>query len=520
MPRRGFLSRLAAITAGFAHARPAFAQSLASGPLGARVIPSTGRRSPAIGTGGSGRLERERGQASPPKAMRRLLSLLLTACLPWQAEAATEAEALLVHGGYVMTMDPTLGDIDGGEVLIRDGRIVAVGRGLDAGDAHRIDARGQVVLPGFVDTHSHLYVTTMRGQFRNRDGQFFPVSSRLAAAMTPEDTRTAMQLGALELLQGGITTTADFFDNILTPAHGEAGVQALEASGIRAVMYYGGPDKTTRHPIDLAQLRALAERRGKDARVRIGLAWRLPRDRGDADNWAMRQREYDTARGLGLPIQVHVSGEPAPMFEALIQRDYLFPGLTVVHATDAGQERLQALERAGGGLALTPPSEQRVGYGLTRLDHFATVTRQGLGIDGNSLAGSADMFATLRLAALTWSGGARDERAPAPRALLELATRRGAEAVGLGDEVGTLAPGKRADLQVIDPAALNLGGFGGGDPAALLVYSARPDNVRTVLVDGRLVKRDGQPVGVDAADLLERARRSARDLLDRSRSSP
>jgi len=453
-------------------------------------------------------------------ALTRLLPLLLSAGLPWQAEAGAIDKALLVQGGYVMTMDPALGDIDGGEVLIRDDRIVAVGRDLDAGDARRIDARGQIVLPGFVDTHSHLYVTTMRGQFRNRDGQFFPVSSRLAAGMTPEDIRLAMHLGALELLQGGITTTADFFDNILTPAHGEAGLQALEVSGIRAVMNYGGPDKTTRQPIDLAQLRDLAKRQTPDARVRIGLAWRLPRNRQDADNWAMRQHEYDTARTLRLPIQVHVSGEAGPMFDALIQRGYLFPGLVVVHASDASPEQLQALQQAGASLALTPLSEQRVGYGLTRLDRFAVVSRQGLGIDGNALAGSADMFATLRLAALTWSGAARDEQAPDPHALLELATRRGAEAVGLGDEVGTLAPGKRADLQIIDLAAPNLGGFGGGDPAALLVYSARPENVRTVLVDGRLLKQDGQLTGVDMADLLERARRSAQDLLQRRSLSP
>lgn len=102
--------------------------------------------------------------------MTRLLSFLLIACQPWQAGAESADEALLVQGDYVMTLDPTLGDIDGGELLIRDGRILAVGRDLDAGGARRIDTRGQIVLPGFVDTHSHLYVTTMRGQFRNRDG--------------------------------------------------------------------------------------------------------------------------------------------------------------------------------------------------------------------------------------------------------------------------------------------------------------------------------------------------------------
>lgn len=448
-----------------------------------------------------------------------IAALLLLLCSPWNLASAKEPpKSILIEGGRIMTMDPALGDIEDGDVLVRDGHIVAVGRNLQAGDARRVDVRGQVVLPGFVDAHNHLYVTTMRGQFRNQQGQFFPVSSRLAAQMSPDDTYTAMRLGALELLAGGITTTGDFFDNVLSPAHGEAGLRALQDAGIRATLFYGGPDKTTRQPIDLQQLEALAEKHLGEARVRLGLAWRLPRNREDADNWAMRQREYDTARRLRLPIQVHVSGEAKPMFDALIQRGYLYPGLTLVHATDATPEQLQALARAGGSLALTPVSEHRVGYGLTRLDHFSTVNRQGLGIDGNALAGSADMFASLRLAALTWSGGLRKEAAADPRALLRLATYGGAEALGRGDEVGSITPGKRADLQIIALDGINLAGFAGGDPAALLVYSARPEDVRTVIVDGNFVKRDGSLLMPDLPGLLQRAAVSAAQILSRADS--
>ncbi|WP_282296053.1 amidohydrolase family protein [Stenotrophomonas sp. PS02289] len=430
----------------------------------------------------------------------------------------THAKDILIQNGYIMTMDPSLGDVEAGDVHVRDGKIVAIGRNLNAEGAERISAQGAIVLPGFVDTHSHLYVTTLRGQFRNAEGQFFPVSSALAAKMTPDDVHTAMYTGALELLDGGITSTADFFDNVLTPAHGEAGLRALEDSGIRATMYYGGPDKTTKQRIDLEQLRALAKQQNDatpTSRVRIGLAWRLPRDRKSTANWAMRQQEFDTAQGLGLPVQVHVSGEPEPMFDALIKRNYLSPTMTVVHATDARPDQLAALEAAGAGLALTPISEHRVGYGLTQLKHFAAVSRQGLGIDGNSLAGSADMFASMRLVALTWSGADRDEKAPSPRELLALATRRAAEAIGMGDQVGSLSVGKRADLQIVTLQSLNLSGFGGGDPAALLVYSARPSNVDTVIVDGRVLKRDGKLVEVDTADVLRGAEASARALLTR-----
>lgn len=448
--------------------------------------------------------------------MEPRVPVLLSVMIGMVLSLPAHARDILIQNGYVMTMDPALGDLEAADVHVRDGRILAVGRNLKAEGAERISAQGAIVLPGFVDTHSHLYVTTMRGQFRNAAGQFFPVSSKLAAKMTPEDVHTAMYTGALELIDGGITTTADFFDNVLTPAHGDAGLRALEESGIRATMYYGGPDKTTKRPIDLEQLRALAKQQNDadtSQRVRIGLAWRLPRDRNSTANWAMRQQEFDTAKALDLPIQVHVSGEPEPMFDALIKRNYLSPRLTVVHATDARPDQLQALEKAGAGLALTPISEHRVGYGLTQLKHFAGVSHQGLGIDGNSLAGSADMFASMRLAALTWSGADKDEKAPVPRDLLELATRSGAQAIGLGEQTGSLIPGKRADLQIVKLDSLNLSGFGGGDPAALLVYSARPSNVDTVIVDGRVLKRDGKLVGVETPEVLRRAEASARRLL-------
>ncbi len=450
--------------------------------------------------------------------MKPRVPVLLSAMIGMALSLPTHAKDILIQNGYIMTMDPSLGDVEAGDVHVRDGKIVAIGRNLNAEGAERISAQGAIVLPGFVDTHSHLYVTTLRGQFRNAEGQFFPVSSALAAKMTPDDVHTAMYTGALELLDGGITSTADFFDNVLTPAHGEAGLRALEDSGIRATMYYGGPDKTTKQRIDLEQLRALAKQQNDatpTSRVRIGLAWRLPRDRKSTANWAMRQQEFDTAQGLGLPVQVHVSGEPEPMFDALIKRNYLSPTMTVVHATDARPDQLAALEAAGAGLALTPISEHRVGYGLTQLKHFAAVSRQGLGIDGNSLAGSADMFASMRLVALTWSGADRDEKAPSPRELLALATRRAAEAIGMGDQVGSLSVGKRADLQIVTLQSLNLSGFGGGDPAALLVYSARPSNVDTVIVDGRVLKRDGKLVEVDTADVLRGAEASARALLTR-----
>jgi cytosine/adenosine deaminase-related metal-dependent hydrolase len=232
----------------------------------------------------------------------------------------------------------------------------------------------------------------------------------------------------------------------------------------------------------------------------------------------MRDKEYRFAVQHNLPIQVHVSGDARAMFDALIDRQYLSPSLTVIHASDALPQQLNALQKSGGGLVLTPVSEQRVGYGLTLLNHFQDVERQGLGIDGNALSGGANMFETLRTAALTESGKAKDETLPDARQLLALATRRSAESIGLGELTGTLEEGKRADIQIINPNTLNMAGFGGGDPAALIVYSAQPENVETVIVDGRIIKADGKLQGINLEEQLRATNASAKKLLEHSES--
>jgi len=440
---------------------------------------------------------------------KTLIGLLLLA-----SQAMAADDRVLIKNGYVMTMNAQDQDWPDADVLIEDRRIVAVGENLPSQGAQVIDARGGYVLPGFVDAHNHLWVTTMRGQFRNAQGAFFPVSNKLAQAMQPEDIHIAMYSGAVELLNGGVTSTGDFFDNIQGPAWGDAGFEALHKAGIRAIMYYGGPDKTTQKPIDLTHLRELAQR--QDPLVSVGLAWRLPRNLQDARNWQMRDAELKLAREQRLPIQVHVSGDHDAMYNALIQRKILGADVAVIHATDATEQQLHATQAANASVVITPVSEQRVGYGLTRIDHFTTLPRLGLGLDGNALAGSADMFATLRVAALTQSGALRNESAPDARQLLRHATQGGAEALGWGKMVGSIEVGKRADLQIIQPNTLAMSGFGGGDPAALLVYSAQPDNVDTVLVDGRVVKLAGKLQHINVDEVMQQARDSAQRVVQRA----
>ncbi|WP_238192432.1 amidohydrolase family protein [Methylobacterium frigidaeris] len=439
--------------------------------------------------------------------------------------AAATGVATLVRGGYVMTMDPGRGDLAGTDVLVRDGRIAEISAGLAApAGAEVVEAAGMVVLPGFVDAHTHGSISQMRGLYGNTaEAAFFPTTNRLSAHYAPEDTYTGMLLSGVESAASGITTSADFFDLVRNRDHAEAGLNALRDAPIRARLLYGMRSKTAADMIDLDHVEEW--QRGwtghaADGRLSLGLAWRLPQALDDAAAWAIKMREWEAARRLRLPLQVHVSGtvpgRAEAMFDALIARRLLHPDLQVIHATDARPNQLAALEEAGAGLVMTPLSEHRVGYGLTRLDRFAGVSRLGFGIDGSGLAGFTDMFALMRLAALTMAGATRDEKAVRPRQLLELATIGGARALGLDAELGSLVPGRWADLQVVRLDALNLAGFDGGDPCSLLVYSARPEDVALVMVGGRVVKRDGHLVGVDMTALLDRARRSIRSVRARA----
>jgi cytosine/adenosine deaminase-related metal-dependent hydrolase len=441
------------------------------------------------------------------------------------AQAEVRSGATLIRGAHVLTLEPGLGDIPGGDVLIRDGRIAGIGRGLQTPEGTAvIEAAGMLVMPGFVDAHTHGFISQMRGLYGNTHGsEFFPVTTRLAAHYTPEDTYVGMLLSAIESAASGITTTADFFDNLRNPDHAKAGLRAMREAPTRGRLLYGMSSKTTTDSIDLADLEAWHQRWtaiSDGGRISLGVAWRLPAELDDAAAWRIKMREWETARRLGLTVQVHVSAtvpdRAEAMFDALIARKLLFPGLQVIHATNARTDHLAALEASGASLVITPLTEHRVGYGLTRVDRFASISRLGFGIDGSALAGFTDMFALMRLTALTQAGAAQNEKAVQPRQLLELATSGGARALGLEAEIGTLAPGKRADLQMIRLDRLNLLGFENSDPSVLLVYSARPDDIALVTVGGRIVHRGGDQSGPDLQHLRGLARRSIAAVLKRA----
>ena len=332
--------------------------------------------------------------------------------------------------------------------------------------------------------------------------------------------RIGTLFGAAGALQAGITTTLEYCDNIRMPQDAEAALAGLVESGIRARFLYAGHDRLApSEPLDIDHLARLHDSRAdwaKGAPVELGLGWRTPTaDAGEAVT-ALAVEELARVRALGLPVSTHISGDRGPdQLAFLIERGLMGRDMLLVHATGADAGALAAVENAGAAIALTPITEHRIGFGLTMLGHYTgTASRVGLGIDG-ALGGAPDMFAVMRNAHMVQTAASGDELAILPREVLRLATMGGAEAIGMSDRIGSLEPGKRADMILIDPSALNMG-FPATDPSALLVYSAKPANVRMTMVEGRILQRGGRLTMLDERAVVDAAQASIEGVMERA----
>src|SRR5690349_10701094 len=250
-----------------------------------------------------------------------------------------ERGEVVIRNAYVMTMDAKTGDLPDADLHVRNGAIVAVGRGLKAG-GQVIDGRGMIVLPGLVETHWHMWNTLLRSMSGDkREHGYFPTALALGKVYLPSDMYQGTRLAAAEALNGGITFVHDWCHNIRGPEFADASLRALAESGIRARFSYGAAQgQPGDQPIDLADL----ERRARDwpryangGLISPGLAWRGPSTgaTGAVAAAAYRQ-DFDAARRLGLPISVHANNRKGSDAIALLARErFLGKDIQVIHAT-------------------------------------------------------------------------------------------------------------------------------------------------------------------------------------------
>jgi 5-methylthioadenosine/S-adenosylhomocysteine deaminase len=432
----------------------------------------------------------------------------------------------LIRGGTVITMDPELGDLPRGDILIEDGKIAGIEQHIDA-DAEVVDASGRIAIPGFVDTHRHTWEAAIRGCAPNAtlDDYFVEVLDTFAPAYRAADVYASNLAGSLECLNAGITTLVDWSHINNTPEHADAAIRGLQETGIRAQYAYGSANTSlsdywfeSKIAIPAEDVRRVRETyfSSDDGLLTMGLATRGP---GFCVEDVVRA-EWSLARDLGIPITVHVAmGRVAGRFGMIKQlSDYglLGPDTTYIHCCYFSEEEWRLVAESGGSISIAPQVEVQMGHGWPPvMKAIEYGLPPSLSIDVVTTA-PGDMFTEMRSAFGTERARVNAEcwqaDTPVPdtmltaRQMLEMATINGARVAGLDDRTGSLTPGKRADVVLIDARALNVAPV--IDPVAAVTLCADVSNVETVMVDGQIRKRDGKLVGdVDRArNLVEAAR--------------
>lgn len=426
---------------------------------------------------------------------------------------------LLLRGGFVISLDPAVGDVPDADVLIRDGRVAYAGPRLDAEvDAEVVPTDGQLVIPGMVDGHRHTWESLLRGvsidwTFAN---YYEGLRNTVARHYRAEDLYAANLIGMLDALDGGVTTVLDWCHNINSPAHADAAIEALRDSGGRAVFAYGNsndewlPVSDVPHSHDARRIRS--EHFPSDGgRVTMAFAPRGP----EYTSVEVTVHDFALARELGLRMSVSVGdgewGRRRPVAK-LRELGLLGPDVGHVHCSTLALDEYRMIADSGGTAVISPEIElQMWGFPAISLLREVGLT-PALSVDCTTSIGG-DLFGAMRTALGAQRGlehqraaeaGEVPERlATTARSMLEMATVEGARFCGLLDEIGTISPGKAADLVCIDTRNVALAPF--NNPIATAVSQATRANVRHVLVDGAFVKRDWRLGGHDLARVLKLA---------------
>lgn len=414
----------------------------------------------------------------------------------------------VIRRGHVLSMDPALGDLPEGDIHVRDGEIVAVAPHIASDDLPEIDAKGMIVLPGFVDTHWHLWESPLRGKLRGdeADANYFAVTGRYGPLYRPEDSFHAVAFGVAQGLLSGITTVHNWAHNILSPAHADAELDALAASGIRGRFSYGsGKNLPLHQAMALCDMERIVRDRQSGAMLDLGVALRTPVVNGFAiETFAS---ELGAARAFGLPVSLHTG--PKGVVTLLGGAGLIGPDLLLAHPQGLTVDELDRVARNGAGYSIAPVIELSYSAARNGVIQFAELDRQavrlGLSIDSSAACG-VDWFAVMR--ALLWSNWQRLDTSLRlkPNRIVEIATIGGARLLGLDDRIGSLTPGKRADIILLRAGDANLAPV--EDPYYAMVFSGQPSNVDTTIVDGKLLVSKGRLRAGDIGLIVDRARAS------------
>ncbi len=423
--------------------------------------------------------------------------------------------ATVFRNGIVLTMDASRSVLHDADVLVVGEKIEAVGRALEVPEGtDEIDARRGIVMPGMVDTHRHMWQTAMRGYGADWTLTQYFVWYYLQHGKTfrPEDIHAGNLLGAIEAIDAGVTTTVDWSHGLQTVDHADAAVDALESVPGRFVLAYGniqaGPWEWSTSP----EFRDFVNRRITPGNDMLGfqMAFDVTGDPAFPERPA-----FEVARELGAPVTTHAGVWGATNDDGIrliYDTGFATPQNVYVHAATLNADSYQRIAASGGSVSVSTESEQSCGQGYpptwTLRDYGIPVS---LSMD-TSVWWSGDLFSAMR-GTLGADRSREHFEAHAKgdtitnchlRAdeVVAWATRGGAEALGMGGVIGSLEPGKKADVVLIKNDASPVM-FPLLNPYGHVAFQAQRGDVHTVVVNGRVVKRDHRLVDVDLAKARE-----------------
>jgi cytosine/adenosine deaminase-related metal-dependent hydrolase len=428
----------------------------------------------------------------------------------------------LLKGGTVVTMDPRVPNLSTGDVLVEGGRIAAVGPNLPGDGAETINAAGCIVMPGLVDAHHHMWLGVMRRLMPDVDDLFAyidVVAETLGAHYRPRDMYLSTKLTAVASLDAGITTIIDACHSSRSPEHTDAALDALDNSGIRALHMVGAAmDKKVSAAHLPGDLKRLAGKWNQGAGlVRVGLFGMF-----NIDWWRV-------ARGLDMRILTEFIGDLAKLGPEFDEPGLLGSHNIFNHCTRLPEETWKRLAKAGVNVTVNPRSDALFGFDdenfayQQAVDHGLT---PALGIDLDTAFGS-DLFGEMHAlfgqqrSAMRYRRFRGEADAAAPisvDAVLQAATVNGARAAGLENEIGTLSPGKQADIIMVRTDGVAI--FPATNAIGTIVQAVERSDVDTVMVAGEIRKRAGKLVGVDVARLHTEVNASRDYLLEASGYRP
>ena len=448
-----------------------------------------------------------------------LATIVALACglVALSAQTGQRAVSLLITNGTVVTVDGTGRVIQNGAVAVDGTDIVAVGAAEVVGQQFRsattIDAAGQIVMPGLVNTHTHAAMALFRGLADDLalmewlTKYIFPAEAKM---VSPEFVAAGTRLAAIEMIQSGTTTFADmyYFEEEVAKATTAAGLRGV--LGQTVIQFPVADAKTPAEALARAE-RFITAYKG-DPLITPAVA---PHALYTLDGPTLRAAR-DLSRRYGVPTLIHVAEtrdevqtaqeraqlSPVAYLDSL---GFLGPGVLAAHGIWVSDADIALLKARGVGVSHNPESNMKLASGTAPVPAYLKAdVALGLGTDGAASNNDLDMFEAMRMASLLHKLQANDPRAVSAATALRMATMGGARALGMDRQIGSIEPGKRADLILVSTASARFTPM--YDPVSHLVYVARGDDVQTTIVNGKVLMRNRKMLTIDEAAVLREAR--------------